>query len=210
MAYLTPSSPPAGQPKTRLYVMRGCPFGHRAVIALAEKQIDAELVVFERGHRPPELEAASPRAKSPTLFCGDDKVYESGVVLEYLEDRFPQPSLLAHGAAGRAEARMFITRVAEETAPRVGALIAESTKADQDGKKVDQALQALREHLKTLDQHFALRPFAAANAFSLADIHLYPFFPVIQRASGFEVGGEMPHLRGWLERVGGRASTVVG
>lgn len=202
-----PPNTTAGQP--RLYVMRGCPFGHRAAIGVAEKQLDVELVVFERGHRPPELEALSPRAKSPTLFCGLDKVFESAVVLEYLEDRFPEPSLLPASPAGRAEARMFTTRIAEETAPRVGALVAESTKVQQDGKKVDHALHSLVDHLRTLDHHFALRPFAAASTFSLADIHLYPFFPVIHRVSGFTVGPEMPHLRAWLERIGARPSVAT-
>ena len=193
----------------RLYVLQGCPFGHRVAIAIAEKNLPVEIVSFERGKRPPELEALSPRAKSPTLFDGDAKVYESLAVLEYLEDRYPQPALLPNDAFARAEARMFIARVTEEMAPRVGAVIAESTNPAQDGKKLATHLQGLLEHLATWDRHFAMRPFAVGDAPTIADIVLYPFFPVLRRVAGVKIGGDLPHLRGWLERMQARPSTAL-
>jgi glutathione S-transferase len=193
----------------RLYVLQGCPFGHRAAIALAEKQLPFERVAFERGKRPPELEAVSPRAKSPTLFDGQARVYESLAVLEYLEDKYPQLPLMPPTAEGRAEARMFIARVTEELAPRVGAVVAESTSPNQDGKKLAAALQQLMDNLPTWDRQLAMRTFAVAEALSLADIALYPFFPVLRRAAGVKIGGDLPHLRAWLERMQARPSTAL-
>ena len=193
----------------RLYVLQGCPFGHRAAIAIAEKGLPVEIVSFERGKRPPELEALSPRAKSPTLFDGDAKVFESLAVLEYLEDRYPQPPLLPAAPFARAEARMFIARVTEEMAPRVGAVVAEATNPAQDGKKLAAHLQALMEHLTTWDRHFAVRPFAVGDTPTLADVALYPFFPVLRRTAGVKIGGDLPHLRGWIERLQARPSTAL-
>ncbi len=193
----------------RLYVLQGCPFGHRAAIAIAEKGLPVTISSFERGKRPPELEALSPRAKSPTLFDGDAKVFESLAVLEYLEDRYPQPPLLPASPFARAEARMFITRVTEEMAPRVGAVVGEATNPAQDGKKLAAHVQSLLEHLVTWDRHFAMRTFAVGDAPSIADIALYPFFPVLKRAAGVKIGGDLPHLRSWIERMQARPSTAL-
>ena len=102
----------------RLYILQGCPFGHRAAIALAEKGLPFETVSFERGKRPPELEGLSPRAKSPTLFDGEARIYESLAVLEYLEDRYPQPPLLPPVPFHRAEVRMLsLIHISEPTRP---------------------------------------------------------------------------------------------
>ena len=90
-----------------LYLLYRCPFGHRASIALREKQLAFEPVFFEQGKRPTELEAAGPYAKSPTLFDGESRVWDGQVVLEYLEDRYPERPLAPHDAAGRAQMRML-------------------------------------------------------------------------------------------------------
>ena len=69
----------------KLFLLRGCPFAHRATIVLQEKKLDFEPVFFARGKRPAELEVASPYAKSPTLFDGDATVWDAQIVIEYLQ-----------------------------------------------------------------------------------------------------------------------------
>src|SRR5688572_3345152 len=98
----------------RLYMLRGCPFAHRATIALREKNVSFEHTFFEVGRRPPELEAAGPYAKSPTLFDGDTLVWDARVVLEYIDDRHPAPPLLSGDPAMRARIRMMAARVERE------------------------------------------------------------------------------------------------
>jgi glutathione S-transferase len=186
----------------RLYVLYQCPFGHRAAIALREKNLPFELAFFEAGKRPPELAAVGPRAKSPTLFDTEAKVHDSQVVLEYIEDRYPTPALMPNTPSERAEVRMFIARVNDELMPKYGGLISELLfKPERDSEKIAEAEQAFLKALATLHDHFAGRSFAVGNAISLADITLYTLFPSLQRHAGIQIPTELEHLRTWFDRM---------
>lgn len=193
-----------------LYMIRGCPFGHRAAIALREKKLNFQIDFFQRGKRPPELEAVGPQAKSPTLFDGDVRVFDSQIVLEYLEDRYPEWRLLPGDAAERAKARMFASRVTEELMPKAGAVMVETVlKPERDGAKIAEASRGFVQALKPWDAHFADREFAVGDAFSLADITLYTIFPSLRGLAGIEIPSDHPHLRAWHDRVAARSTTHV-
>jgi glutathione S-transferase len=194
----------------RLYLLHKCPFGHRAAIALREKQLAFEIVFFEAGKRPPELEAVGPRAKSPTLFDGETKVYDSQVVLEYLEDRYPEPSLLPKDAAARADARMLIARYNDEIGPKYGALLSELLfKKERDAAKIAEAKQAFLQALPAWDEYLRGRKFAVADTLSLADITMYSLFPSLKSHADLEIPRELTHLRSWFERMQARPTTSL-
>jgi glutathione S-transferase len=194
----------------RLYLLYQCPFGHRAAIALREKNLDFDLTFFEAGKRPPELEAVGPRAKSPTLFDDNIKVHDSQVVLEYIEERYPLPSLMPKSAEGRAEVRMLITRYNEEVAPKFNTLISEILfKKQPELAKIAEARQAYLDALVPWDAYFKGRVFAVGSALSLADITLYTFFPAAKAHAKVEFPEELPQLAGWVERMRARPSTAV-
>src|SRR4051794_21498649 len=109
----------------RLYLVYRCPFGHRASFALREKQLPFEPTLFEPGKRPPELEAVGPFAKSPTLFDGEARVWDSQIVLEYLEDRYPERPLQPADATRRAEVRMLASRAGTEFGSKLGTVMVE-------------------------------------------------------------------------------------
>ena len=110
----------------KLYMVVRCPFAHRASMALGEKGLSFEPVFYAPRTRPTELDAVSKNAKSPTLFDGDDAVYESAVVLEYLEDKFPGRPLLPGAAKARADVRVTIARVNEELGSKFSAVMGEA------------------------------------------------------------------------------------
>jgi len=191
----------------KLYLLPGCPFAHRASIALNEKQQRFEPVFFERGKRPRELEALGPMAKSPTLFDGDTKVFESQVVLEYIEDRWSEPQLLPGAAAGRAEVRLFGARVAEELMPKFGEIIRRVLfEPKRDEEKIAEAKKAFVDALEPWDKHFEGRNFAVGQQLTLADVTLYPVFVAAQRVAGVDIPTERKHLRAWRDRIGARPS----
>ena len=193
-----------------LYVLPRCPFGHRAAFALRAKELPYDLAFFSREERPPELEAAGPRAKSPTLFDGDVVVHDSLVVLEYLEDRYPERPLLPADPAGRAAARMVMTRAIEELGPRFGALtMAALFSAAPSPEAIAEKKQAILDALEPWDALFSSRPFVLGDAFSLADIVLYTPSPAAEAVAGLEVPSARPHLRAWLERVAARPGAAV-
>ena len=87
-----------------------CPYCARVRIALAEKGIEHERVEVDLGNRPAWLlELNPPKGRVPVL----DGLPESEVIMEYLEERFPDPPLLPSGAGERARARLAVHRFDE-------------------------------------------------------------------------------------------------
>jgi glutathione S-transferase len=194
----------------RLYILHKCPYGHRAAIALREKKLDFDVVFFEAGKRPKELEAAGPRAKSPTLFDAETTVTDSAVVLEYLEDRYPAPALLPDDPEGRARVRMLIARYNDEVGSKHGPLIVEAyIKSPRDEAKVDAAKKAFLDALPAWDEYLKGRTFADGNDVTLADITMYTLFPAAKTFAGVEIPAELTHLRSWFERMQSRDATAL-
>ena len=68
-----------------------CPFVQRAVIALSEKSVPFERIVVDLANKPDWFEAVSPLGKVPLLRVGEVVIFESAVILEYLEETQPKP-----------------------------------------------------------------------------------------------------------------------
>ncbi len=196
----------------KLYLLHRCPFAHRASIALGEKQLPFELVFFTAGQRPPELGAIGPYAKSPTLFDGDAKVWDSQIVLEYLDEKYPARPLMPSGASARAEARMLQSRVSTELMSKLGTIVAEliyKPEAQRDLAKVDAAKREFLAALPAWDHQLEGRQFLVGDALSFADITLYTVFPAIHQIAGLEVPADQVQLRGWLDRMAARPTTKL-
>jgi glutathione S-transferase len=194
----------------RLYLLYRCPFGHRASIALREKQLPFEPVFFEQGKRPPALEAAGPYAKSPTLFDGDNMVWNAHVVLEYLEDRYPERPLMPADAGLRAEARMLAARVGDELGAKLGTIAVETLyKPQKDEAKIADAKREFLAGLADWDRRLAGRTFLVGDALSLADVTLFTVFPAMRHLAGTEIPPERSHLRAWFSRVASRPSAPL-
>jgi glutathione S-transferase/RNA polymerase-associated protein len=91
----------------RLYEHPLSPYAQKAKLALIEKGIAFETQIPDFLAGDPTFAAASPRREVPTLVDGETSVFDSTVILEYLEDKWPAPPLLPAGAAERARVRML-------------------------------------------------------------------------------------------------------
>jgi glutathione S-transferase len=86
------------------------PYGQKVKIALQEKGVPFEAIMpgnIGSGATGGEFARVSPRGEVPTLIDGDTAVFDSTIILEYIEERWPEPSLLPQGAAERARVRML-------------------------------------------------------------------------------------------------------
>lgn len=194
----------------KLFLLHRCPFGHRASIVLQEKKLAFEPVFFQVGKRPPEMEAVGPYAKSPTLIDGDTKVWDAQIVIEYLQDRYPTPSLLPADAAQRAEVRMIVARVAREIEPRLGATVMEiHFKPQRDEAKLEEAKRGFVDALEAWDRHLEGRTFLVGDTLSLADVTLYTVFPSMHGLVGTEIPVERKNLRAWRDRMAARPTTKL-
>src|ERR1700760_1012382 len=93
--------------KLRLISHKLCPYVQRAVIALSEKGVPFERIDVDLANKPEWFLAISPLGKTPVLQVGDTAIFESAVILEYLEEARPKP-LHPSDPLRRAEHRAWI------------------------------------------------------------------------------------------------------
>lgn len=193
----------------RLYAIAGCPFAWRARIALQEKGLPFELVLYDGKDRPPELDAVSSDAASPTLLDGDDAVYESLVVLEYLEDRYPAVPLMPAEPGRRARTRIAIRTIDQTLMAAQNGLVRElflKPDDERDADAIEAARQKWREQLRRWDAALDGREYVIGDRFTLADVVLFTPIPTARRIADEEVPAALSHLRAWLDRVQARPS----
>lgn len=88
-----------------------CPFCHRVRMVLAEKRINVDIVDVDAKALPQEVLDSNPYGTVPTLVDRDLRLYESLIIMEYLDERFPHPPLLPVDPVARANARLFMYRI---------------------------------------------------------------------------------------------------
>ncbi|SMF24212.1 glutathione S-transferase [Tistlia consotensis] len=194
-------------------------FARKVEIALAEKGLAFERVMVpfsqERGYAPkhPDVLAANPKGQVPVLLDGDLTLYDSTVILEYLEDAYPQPPLYPSGPAERARCRQLELYADEVMLPPVRALMhrpgpkpADAALWDSWEAEAAKALPAIARQYETLDRRLEGREHLC-GAFGVADIAVFLQVLYGQRLAGPPLE---PHaaLSDWWRRVAERPSVA--
>jgi glutathione S-transferase len=199
----------------KLYQVNGCPFAHRARIVLEEKKLPYEVTYFERQNRPAELAAISPDARSPTLLDdgGETRVWDSLVVIEYLEERYPDVPLMPKDAAGRARVRLLMHDVDAKVVPAMGPVVGElvhKPAGSRDESKVQAGLAQFREALAPWQARLEGQTFLMGDVLTLADIALFtPLFGMVRLVGETgDIPATFTALRAWRDRLAARPSTA--
>jgi glutathione S-transferase len=188
-------------------------FTWKVRIALAEKGLEYETVVVPFSRRtwyvkPSELLAMNPKGQVPVLVDGDLTVYDSTIILEYLEDRWPEPPLYPRDPAARARCRQLEAAADEIFFPQVWELIDEvfrkSDPAARDAARVARATEALRRQYQDLERVLGGREYLCGE-FGVADIGHF-LTTTFATTLGAPVPPECPRLGAWYGRVGARPS----
>ncbi|MBT6779792.1 MAG: stringent starvation protein A [Porticoccaceae bacterium] len=146
-----------------------CQYSHRVRIVLAEKGVTVDIEDIDPKSVTEEILEANPYGTLPTLVDRDLALYESNVVMEYLDERFPHPPLLPVYPVARAESRLWIYRI-----ERDWCVLIDQIKASPDGKKADAARKEFRESLVTIAGIFEEMPYFMSEEFTLVDCCLAP------------------------------------
>lgn len=141
-------------------------YSHRVRVVLAEKGISADIEEYTPETAPPELADVNPYNSLPTLLDRELVLYESKVMMEYLDERFPHPPLLPVYPVTRAQARLWMYRIERDWSPLVDALMREP------GESLES--KELSDGLVGIAPIFAEMPFFLSEEFTLVDCCLAP------------------------------------
>jgi RNA polymerase-associated protein len=144
-------------------------YSHRVRIVLAEKGVSVDLVEGVDGVPIPELGDLNPYNTMPTLIDRDLILYESKVMMEYLDERFPHPPLLPVYPVARAESRLFMYRVERDWCSLVDTILHSS-----DAGAVAVARRDLGDSMAALSPIFAEKPYFMSEEFTLVDCCIAP------------------------------------
>ncbi len=191
-------------------------FTAKVRIALAEKGLAYERTevgwsITDRylPHHP-EVVALNPKAEVPILVDGDVTLYDSTVILEYLEDRYPNPPLYPSHPAGKGRCRQLEAAADEVIFPFVWDLTEESLypagPAGRDGARLDHARAELARHHAELDKLLADCEYLCGD-FTVADIGTFIMLGAAATL-GAPPDGQHANLQAWLVRVGQRPSVA--
>ncbi|WP_442112314.1 glutathione S-transferase N-terminal domain-containing protein [Pseudomonas sp. NUPR-001] len=170
-------------------------YSHRVRIVLAEKGVSCEIINVDPGRLPPKLVEVNPYGGVPTLVDRDLALYESTVVMEYLDERYPHPPLLPVYPVARANSRLLMHRIQRDWCALVDLILDPRTK---DAARA-QARKELRESLTGVSPLFADKPCFLSEEQSLVDCCLLPILwrlPVL----GIELPRPAKPLLDYMER----------
>lgn len=146
-----------------------CHYCHRVRIVLAEKGVTVDVENVDLANPPEELAEVSPYNSVPTLVDRDLALYESKVMMEYLDERFPHPPLLPAYPVARALNRQFMYRIEKDWCQLVDLIVSKGST-----KEADVARKQLRDELVSIAPIFAETPYFMSEEFSLVDCCLAP------------------------------------
>jgi len=144
------------------------PFSQRCRIVLYEKGMDFQIVDVDVFNKPEDLMIINPYNSVPVLVERDLVLYESNIINEYIDERFPHPQLMPADPAMRARARLFLHRFESEMFCHIGAL--------ESGvqKTADKARQSVRDSLAQIAPIFAKQKFMLNDEYSMLDVAIAP------------------------------------
>jgi len=186
----------------RLISHKLCPYVQRAVIALTEKGVAFERVDIDLANKPDWFSGISPLGKTPVLLVGDVPVFESAVILEYLEETQPNP-LHPGDPLRRAEHRGWIEFGSTVLADIAGFYAA------SDEATFSARTSQLAQRFARLEARAAAAPWFDGQNFSLVDAVYGPvfrYFDVFDDIGDFGILTGKPKLARWRRSLAARPS----
>lgn len=193
----------------KLYDFPSSPNCQRVKVVLAEKKLTFETVPVDlkKGEqKKADFLKLNPYGKVPVIIDGETAVYESCVINEYLEEKYPQPSLMPKDPAKRAKIRILVDYGLNHFEAPYQKLRQEMMKGEKERNQetIESAKKDLKNLLQRFEREIGDQPYLAGD-FSLVDAALVPRF---LRMEGFGIlpDPSLPRLGQWLKRMKDRPS----
>jgi glutathione S-transferase len=180
-----------------LYDADRCPYCARVRIVLSEKGLEHETVVVDLNDRPAWIYEKNPLGRVPVLEEDAFVLPESAVIMEYLEERYPEPPLWPADPAERAAGRLLVERFDQLSRPYYAL-----RRGDEEAR------DRLSGELGKLDAVLAGRPFLSGREFGIADAAYLPWILRAETMLGVDLD-QYAALAEWVARTGERPSVAA-
>lgn len=182
------------RPVMTLYSVPTDAHSHRTRIVLAEKDIVVDIVDVDPVNKPEDLLAVNPYDASPTLVDRELMLYDSRIIMEYLDERFPHPPLLPVDPVSRARCRLALYRIEHDWYALLDKLVYSRT------AHPDQVRKELRESICQVAPIVERMPYFLNDEFTIVDCSIAPILwrlPVL----GIDLPNQAKALTRYAERV---------
>jgi RNA polymerase-associated protein len=178
-----------------LYSGTNCPFSQRCRLVLFEKGMDFEIRDVDLFNKPEDISVMNPYAQVPILVERDLILYESNIINEYIDERFPHPQLMPPDPIARARARLFLFNFEKELFVHVSAL------ENEKGRL------AIRDRLTQLAPIFVKNKYMLGEEFSMLDVAIAPLLWRLEHY-GIDLSRNAAPLLKYAERIFSRPAYI--
>jgi RNA polymerase-associated protein len=177
-------------------------YSHQSRIVLAEKGVGVEISFTVPDELPEDLLELNPYGTVPTLVDRELVLYNSHIIMEYLDERFPHPPLMPVYPVSRGQSRLTMHRIQNDWY-----VLAEKIMAKKGDLEVTR--NELREALLALAPLFAETPYFMSEEFSLVDCYIAPLLWRLP-ALGIELTGTgSKDVKAYMKRIFERPSFIA-
>lgn len=188
-----------------LYSGTTCPFSQRCRLVLFEKGMDFEVRDVDLFNKPEDISTMNPYGQVPILVERDLVLYESNIINEYIDERFPHPQLMPADPLMRARARLMLFNFEKELFIHVHTL--ENDKAKASEKNQEKAKAEIRDRLTMLAPLFLKNKYMLDDEFSMLDVAIAPLLWRLDHY-GIELSKTAAPLMKYAERIFSRPAYI--
>lgn len=176
------------------------PFSHRCRIVLYEKGMDFEVVDVDLFNKAEDVAIINPYNRVPVLVDRDLVLYESNIINEYIDERFPHPQLMPPDPIMRARARQLLFTFEQELFTHVDIL-------EKNAKGVEKSRTHIRDQLTQLVPMFTKQKFMFGDEFSMLDVAVAPLLWRLEHY-GIELSKAAAPIMKYAERIFSRQGFI--
>jgi RNA polymerase-associated protein len=187
-----------------LYSGTTCPFSQRCRFVLFEKGMDFEIRDIDLYNKPEDIAVMNPYGQVPILVERDLILYESNIINEYIDERFPHPQLMPADPVMRARTRLFLYNFEKELFVHVSAL---ENRHSTDTKAQDFARQNIRDRLAQLAPMLLKNKYMLGEEFSMLDVAVAPLLWRLDHY-GVELPKNAAPIQKYAERIFSRPAYI--
>ncbi len=185
-----------------LYSGTACPFSHRCRIVLFEKGMDFEIKDVDLHDKPEEVAVMNPYNQVPILVERDLTLYESNIINEYIDERFPHPQLMPADPVMRARTRLFLFNIERDLFSHLGDVV------NGTGKTAEKARLTIRDNLTQIAPIFAKQKHMLGEEYSMLDVAIAPLLWRLDHL-GITLPKQAAPLQKYAERIFSRPAFIA-